>query len=70
MVNVTSKAAAVLKAAAAAEGVAADAGIRIRKQLIADEAKTVVGFAITDVPASGDEEFEQEGLRFLLKIHW
>jgi Fe-S cluster assembly iron-binding protein IscA len=67
MVNVTNKAAAVLKAAKAAQGAAADAGIRIRQKMIANEARTVVGFALTAVPASGDEEFEQDGLRFFIE---
>jgi Fe-S cluster assembly iron-binding protein IscA len=67
MVNVTNKAAAVLKAAKAAQGAAADAGIRIRKKMIADEPRTVVGFAITAVPDAGDEEFEQDELRFFIE---
>ena len=67
MVNVTNKAAAVLKAAKAAQGAAADAGIRIRQKMIANEARSVVGFELTAVPASGDEEFEQDGLRFFIE---
>jgi Fe-S cluster assembly iron-binding protein IscA len=67
MVNVTRKAAALLKAAKAAEGAVADAGIRIRQGMVANEAKSVIAFAITEDPASGDEEFEQGGLRFFVE---
>jgi Fe-S cluster assembly iron-binding protein IscA len=67
MINITRKAADVLKAATAAEGAAAGAGISIRRSVVANEAKSVVAFAITDNPASGDQEFELEGLRFFVE---
>ena len=68
MVIVTKKAAAVLKAAKAAEGASPDAGIRILKGTIPDEPNTLtVGFAITDDPRPDDEEFEEQGLRIFVE---
>ena len=46
MLTVTERAAALLKAAKAAEGAPDDAGIRIRRGVTADESKISVGFAI------------------------
>jgi Fe-S cluster assembly iron-binding protein IscA len=68
MLTITKKAAAILKAAKAAEGAADDAGIRIRRGAMPDESgKLAVGFAITDDPDPDDEEFEQQGLRIFVE---
>jgi Fe-S cluster assembly iron-binding protein IscA len=71
MVTVTKKAAAILKAAKAANGAADDAGIRIRRGPMpedeADQSGIAVGLAISDRPAPTDEEFEQEGLRIFVE---
>ena len=70
MLTVTKKAAAILKAAKAAQGAADDAGIRIRKGVMPDESDQdgiAVGIAISDRPAPSDQEFEQEGLRIFLE---
>ena len=67
MLTVTERAAALLKAAKAAEGAPDDAGIRIRRGVTADESKISVGFAISDEPNPDDEEFEQEGLRIFVE---
>ena len=50
MLTVTERAAALLKAAKAAEGAADDAGIRIRRGVTANESEISVGFAISDEP--------------------
>jgi hypothetical protein len=55
-----------------AEGEPRDAGIRIRlgrRPLDPDEPLTGIGFAISDGPESGDEEFEQDGLRIFCGGH-
>jgi Fe-S cluster assembly iron-binding protein IscA len=68
MLTVTERAAALLKAAKAAEGAADDAGIRIRRSVTANESKISVGFAISDEPdPDDDEEFEQDGLRIFVE---
>jgi Fe-S cluster assembly iron-binding protein IscA len=68
MVTVTKKAAAVLKAAKAAQGATEDAGIRILKGTLPGEPGTLaVGFKITDDPRPDDEEFEQQGLRIFVE---
>jgi Fe-S cluster assembly iron-binding protein IscA len=67
MLTVTKKAAALLKAAKAAEGAADDAGIRIRRGEMPNESGISVGFAISDDPDPNDEEFEQEGLRIFVE---
>jgi len=67
MLTVTKRAAAVLKAAKAAEGAANDAGIRIGRGVTANESKISVGFAISDEPDPDDEELELEGLRIFVE---
>ena len=67
MLTVTERAAALLKAAKAAEGVPDDAGIRIRRGEMPNESGISVGFAISDDPDPNDEEFEQEGLRIFVE---
>ena len=70
MLTVTKKAAALLKAAKVAQGAANDAGIRIRKDVMAgesDRSGIAVGLAITDGPDPNDAEFEQEGLRIFVE---
>ena len=68
MLTVTKKAAALLKAAKAAEGATGGAGIRLRRGAIAnDSGNLTVGFTISDEPAPEDEEFEQEGLRIFVE---
>jgi Fe-S cluster assembly iron-binding protein IscA len=69
MLTVTKKAAALLKAAKAAEGATGDAGIRLRRGAIPpnDSGNLIVGFTISDEPAPDDEEFEQEGLRIFVE---
>jgi len=69
MLTVTKKAAALLKAAKAAEGATGDAGIRLRRGTIPpnDSGNLIVGFTISDEPAPDDEEFEQEGLRIFVE---
>jgi hypothetical protein len=59
MLTVTKKAAALLKAAKAAEGATGGAGIRLRRGAITnDSEKLTVGFTISDEPDPDDEEFE------------
>jgi Fe-S cluster assembly iron-binding protein IscA len=70
MLTVTKRAAALLKAAKAAEGGASDAGIRIRaskKAQVLEESGISIGFAIRDEPAPHDEELEQHGLRIFIE---
>ena len=68
MLTVTKRAAAVLKAAKAAEGATNQAGIRIRKDAtIEDNGTLAVGLDITDEPEPDDEEFEQQGLRIFVE---
>ena len=70
MLTVTKRAAALLKAAKAAEGGASDAGIRIRadkKAQVLEESGISIGFAIRDDPAPHDEELEQHGLRIFIE---
>lgn len=68
MLTVTKKAAALLKAAKAAEGATRGAGIRLRRGAMPDDSgKLIVGLAISDEPDPDDEEFEQEGLRIFVE---
>jgi iron-sulfur cluster assembly protein len=68
MLTVTKKAAALLKAAKAAEGAANNAGIRILKSAeAADSEKPTVGLAVADAPYPDDKEFEQQGLRIFVE---
>lgn len=73
MLTVTKKAAALLKAAKAAEGGTHGAGVRIRRgtwrkmAAVPGEPAISVGFAIRDEPAPDDEEFKQHGLRIFVE---
>jgi Fe-S cluster assembly iron-binding protein IscA len=69
MFNVTDDAVSVLKAAKKAEGAPPDAGIRVCSggNGNSSEPLTRIGFAISDDPYSGDEEFEQDGLRIFVE---
>jgi Fe-S cluster assembly iron-binding protein IscA len=70
MLTVTKKAAALLKAAKAAEGGTHGAGVRIRRGTMAavpGEPAISVGFAIRDEPAPDDEEIKQHGLRIFVE---
>jgi Fe-S cluster assembly iron-binding protein IscA len=70
MFTVTNKAASLLKVAKTAEGAPRDAGIRIRigrPPKEPSEPFTEIGLAIADGPKSGDEEFEQDGLRIFVE---
>ena len=68
MLTLTKKAAALLKAAKAAEGATRGAGIRLRRDAIPDESgKPSVGFTFSDEPSADDWEFEQEGLRIFVE---
>jgi len=67
MLTITKKAAAVLKAAKAAEGATDNAGIRIRAGAMPDQSGVSVGFAISDAPDPDDMEIEQEGLRVFIQ---
>ena len=68
MLEVTKKAAALLKAAKTAQGAPKDAGIRIRRAAMHDRPDTVaIGFVVSDEPQSGDDAFEQHGLRLFVE---
>jgi len=70
MFTVTDEAASLLKAAKKAAEVPRDAGIRIRSSsnpADPSEPITRIGFAIGEGPDSGDEEFEQDGLRIFVE---
>jgi Fe-S cluster assembly iron-binding protein IscA len=69
MLTVTKKAAALLKAAKAAQGAAPEMGIRIRRSAVAKgsgEGAQAVGFAVVQQPSPGDEQSEQNGLRIFV----
>ena len=68
MLTVTKKAAALLKAAKAAQGAAPEAGIRIRRGAAAEDSRerAAVGFTVVEQPSPGDEESEQNGLRIFV----
>jgi Fe-S cluster assembly iron-binding protein IscA len=70
MLTVTKKAAALLKAAKAAEGATPESGIRIRRGSVSDdsgERAVAVGFSVSDAPNPGDAETEQNGLRIFVE---
>jgi iron-sulfur cluster assembly protein len=70
MLKVTDKAAAILKAAKAAEGASPDAGIRIHQTALPDGTREKgIGVAVTikEEPEMSDEVLEQEGLRVFLE---
>ena len=68
MLRVTKKAAALLKAAKAAEGATGGAGIRLRRDAVPDESgKPSVGFTFSNEPDPDDWEFEQQGLRIFVE---
>ncbi|HEY2107062.1 MAG TPA: hypothetical protein VGH29_14790 [Candidatus Binataceae bacterium] len=68
MLEVSKKAAALLKAAKSAQGAPKDSGIRIRRASIPDREDTVaIGFMVSDEPQSGDDAFEQHGLRVFVE---
>ena len=70
MLTVSKKAAAVLKAAKAAQGAPPEAGVRIVKGTVPDDSgqsDLTVGFAISEDPAPNDEQLEQSGLRIFVE---
>jgi Fe-S cluster assembly iron-binding protein IscA len=70
MLTVSKKAAAVLKAAKAAQGAPPEVGVRIVKGNVPDDSgksALAVGFTISDDPAPNDEEIEQSGLRIFIE---
>jgi len=69
MFTVTNEAASLLKAAKTAEGAARNAGIRLRIGIVPKDPSDPlkIGFAISDDPESGDQEFEQSGLRIFVE---
>ena len=70
MLTVSKKAAAVLKAAKAAQGAPPEAGVRIVKGAMPDDSGTpalAVGFALSEGPAPDDEQLEQNGVRIFVE---
>jgi Fe-S cluster assembly iron-binding protein IscA len=70
MLTVSKKAAAVLKAAKAAQGAPPEAGVRIVKGAMPDNSgipALAVGFAISEDPAPDDEQLEQNGVRIFVE---
>jgi Fe-S cluster assembly iron-binding protein IscA len=70
MLTVSKKAAAVLKAAKAAQGAQPKAGVRIIKGTMSDDSgkpAMTVGFVISEDPAPSDEELEENGLRIFVE---
>ena len=67
MLTVTKKAAALLKAAKAAHGLADNAGGRIRKDVMPNGSEIAVGIVINDDPDPEDKVFEQQGLRIFVE---
>jgi Fe-S cluster assembly iron-binding protein IscA len=70
MLTVTNKAASLLKVAKTAEGAPQDAGIRLCLDTgfkAPGVAFVEIGLAISDGPKSGDEEFEQDGIRIFVE---
>ena len=67
MLTVTKKAAALLKAAKAAHGLADNAGVRIRKDVMPNGSEIAVGIVINDDPDPEDKVFEQQGLRIFVE---
>jgi Fe-S cluster assembly iron-binding protein IscA len=67
MLEVTEKAAALLKAAKSAQGASDNAGIRIQRAAVPERDDTIaIGFALRDEPQPGDNATEQHGLRFFI----
>lgn len=68
MLTITNKAIAILKAAKAAQGAPADAGVRIMQHTVPnDSGRQTVTVSFTNDPAPDDEEFEQNGLRVFVQ---
>ncbi len=68
MMEVTEKAAALLKAAKSAQGASDDCGIRIQRAAVPERRDRIaIGFAVSNEPQSGDDAFEQHGLRFFVE---
>jgi Fe-S cluster assembly iron-binding protein IscA len=66
MLEVTEKAAALLKAAKSAQGASSDAGIRIQRASVPERNDAIaIGFAVSDEPQAGDNAVEQHGLLFI-----
>jgi Fe-S cluster assembly iron-binding protein IscA len=70
MLTVSKRAAAVLKAAKAAQGAPPEAGVRIIRGAMANDSgmpTLAVGFAISEDPAPDDEQLEQNGVRIFVE---
>jgi Fe-S cluster assembly iron-binding protein IscA len=68
MLTISKEAAAILKAAKAAQGAEDGAGIRIRGGVTPETpGKLTVALQIKEEPDPGDEEYEQEGLRIFVE---
>ena len=68
MLEVTEKAAALLKAAKSAQGASSDAGIRIQRASVPERNDAIaIGFAVSDEPRAGDDAVEQHGLRLFIE---
>ncbi len=68
MLEVTKKAVALLKAAKSAQGATRDSGIRIQRAAAAEcQDSIAIGFTVSDEPRSGDDAFEQHGLRIFVE---
>jgi Fe-S cluster assembly iron-binding protein IscA len=68
MLEVTEKAATLLKAARSAQGASDDSGIRIQRAAVPERRDRIaIGFAVSTEPHSGDDAFEQHGLRFFIE---
>ena len=70
MLTVSKKAAAVLKAAKAAQGAPPEAGVRIVKGAMSDDSgipALAVSFAISEDPAPDDEQLEPNGVRIFVE---
>ncbi len=68
MLEVTSKAVTLLKAARSAQGAPEEAGIRIRRAAdVRGRDAISIGFEVSQAPQSGDDAFERHGLRFFVE---